>query len=110
MTRKLLLPLLCALAALALAAGCGEDGDGGDSPATLAEAKKALIDDCHRGNEGDERDLALCRCIADQLERKHGYGSPEKFEDARQRVADDDVPQEVQSAAASPECRKTQQP
>ncbi|HEX8054618.1 MAG TPA: hypothetical protein VF517_16650 [Thermoleophilaceae bacterium] len=102
-----LLAILCALM-LSIAAGCGEDGDGSDSPATLADAKKALVDDCHKGHEGDDKDLALCRCIADQLEKKHGYDTPEKFEKTRKRVADEDVPPEVQAAAAAPECQKTQ--
>lgn len=101
---KTLAPLLC-LATLAFAAGCG--GDDGDS-GSLADAKQALVDDCHEGHEGDDKDLALCRCIADQLATEHGYDTAEKFEDARKSVADGDVPPEVQKAASSPACQKTQ--
>jgi hypothetical protein len=92
-----------------IAAGCGGDDGDDDSSGSVTEAKQALIDDCHEGNEGDDRDLKLCQCIADQLQKKHGYDTAAKFDDARKRVADDDVPPEVRESASAPECQATQQ-
>ena len=100
------IPIAAALCALALAAGCGDESGG----KTLSEARQDLIDDCHKGNEGDERDLKLCQCIADQLARKHGYDTAAEFEKARKDVANEDIPSEVRAAVAAPECQKIQQP
>jgi hypothetical protein len=111
--RALIAVFLCVLAV-----GCGggdDDGGGGDDDGggegnrTVAEAKQALIDDCHEGNEGDDRDLKLCQCIADQLAKEHGYDTAKEFDDARKSVADNDVPPEVQSAGASLACQNTQE-
>ena len=89
--------LLIALALAAPAfAGCGGDDDGGDR--TVAEAKKELVESCHRGHEGDAADLKLCECTGDRLEKNEGFDSAEKFDDARKEVEDGNVPSEVQSA------------
>jgi hypothetical protein len=103
--------LALGLTLLALvAAGCGDD-DGGDDGGggSVAEAKQALIDSCHKGHEGDDRDLKLCQCIADQLEKKHGHDTAKKFDDTRKSVEEGDVPPEVRSSVSAPDCQATQQ-
>ena len=102
-----LFAVLIATAALAFA-GCGGDDDDDGGNGGITEAKQALVDDCHKGHEGDDKDLKLCECIADQLEKKHGYDTAKKFDDARKSVADEKVPPEVQAAASSPTCQQTQ--
>jgi hypothetical protein len=105
--RTLTAAVLCGLAIAA--AGCGDDDDDGGS-GSIAEAKQALIDDCHEGHEGDDKDLKLCECIADQLQAKHGYDTAKEFDAARKSVADDEkVPTQVMEAASSPECQQAQQ-
>lgn len=105
MTRHLLAAVLAALALALGACGGDEPEDSGDA----AEAKQTLIDACHEKNPDDPRDLAFCRCIADRLEKDHGYDTAREFDDARESVDDGDVPREVQQAGASPACAKTQQ-
>ena len=73
--------------------GCG--GDDGDR--TVADAKKELVDSCHKGHEGDAADLKLCQCTGDELQKK-GFDSAEEFDKAREEVEDGNVPKEVQAA------------
>jgi hypothetical protein len=91
------------LSTLALiAAGCGGDDGGGDGGGlSIADGKQKLVDSCHKGHEGDAKDLALCRCTADELQAKHGYDEGDRFDDARKKVEDGDVPPEVEKAVTA---------
>jgi hypothetical protein len=55
--------ILPAIAALALAAGCGSGGDSGEP--SVAQAKATLSKDCQQGKPADK---PLCDCIGDKLE------------------------------------------
>ena len=99
--------LLALLFALTFAiAGCGgDDDDGGGGDRSVDEAKQALVDSCHKGNEGDDADLKLCECTGDELQSKHGYDTADKFDEARKSVEDNDVPTEVQAAVTACQAR-----
>jgi len=87
-------------AAALLAAGCGDDeksDSGGSADPGLAEAKTALIDQCHSGHESDAEDLKLCQCAADNLEEKHDYDE-QKFRDAVETAKTGKLPPEVVQA------------
>jgi hypothetical protein len=90
-----------AILALAMlgALGCGSGGGG----ASVAEAKQKLVDDCHKGHEGDDADLNQCKCIAAQLETKANYRRADQFETLRKKVAQGarSIPPELTAAAAA---------
>ena len=100
------LALLLSLLALA-AAGCGDDDDGGGGGGlSVADGKQKLIDSCHKGHEGDEKDLALCRCTADELQAKHDYSTGKQFDDARKEVEGGDVPTEVRTSLTACQAKR----
>lgn len=103
------------------AVGCGDDdgGGGGSGAATtgsastessdvgeLATARQRIVDSCHKGNEGDAKDLAQCKCIVDHFETKQGYDTAAKLDKLREEIeggsADDAVTQASGRACPRP--------
>ena len=74
-----------------LGAGCGDDKGGGGDDDALAKAKTFFVDQCHMGHEGDDKDLKLCQCGADELQANHGYDAT-KFKAATDQAEKGSLP------------------
>jgi len=95
--------LLAASVALLVAfgaAGCGDDGGGGGGGGDeLSTARQRIIDSCHKGHEGDAKDLAQCRCIVDHFETKQGYDTAAKLDKLREEIESNSADETVTKAA-----------